>query len=157
MKKLLVLVAVLLVSATASYAQYQIPEGKMDLNVWSGKITVGGMEINEAMLPMYFSPEEQAMYRSANTLSYIGGGLIGFGIGYALGDLAASLITGKRSNGAVYITCGCISLIGVPFYAIGMNKAKKAIASYNSSHGYSFRPELDFGVQANGVGFALNF
>ena len=137
MKKLLVLVAVLLVSATASYAQYQIPEGKMELNVWSGKITVGGMNISGAMLPMYLTQEEQSMYNTGNTLACIGGALIGAGIGYALGDLiAASLITGKKSNGAVYITCGCISLIGVPFYAIGVNKAKKAIASYNSSHGY---------------------
>ena len=82
--------------------------------------------------------------------------------GFAGGWLTSSLIWGdkrdKSRDAYVYIGCGVVFLAGLPLHIVGVKKINKAIADYNTRHGFAAKaPEISLGAQQYGVGLALKF
>lgn len=144
---------------TQSQSKTSVPEGIMTLDHWTGKLSINGMNIDKNSTYLYFTPEAEAMYKSGDSISTVGDILIGAGVGGAAGYLVASLITGNtKGGGVVYGICACMVVAGIPLHFVGVNRINKAIADYNSKHGFAhFTPELSIGAQQHGVGIALNF
>lgn len=136
-----------------------LPEGVMTLDAWTGRLSINGMNIDRKSTHLYFSPETEALFKSGDALSTVGEILIGTGCGAALGYLISSYATSRTAgNGIMYTVCGGLVAAGVPMLVVGLNKINAAMADYNSKHGFaSCQPELNFGLQNNGIGLALRF
>ena len=66
-----------------------LPQGVMTYNSWSGKISVGGVTIEDEMLDRYFSPDDFQLFKSGKSVSTVGSILafagalpFGYSIGY---------------------------------------------------------------------------
>ena len=164
MKRIIVSIVLALV-AVVSYAQVaqNLPEGVMTLDRRSGKLSINGMNVAKNSTYLYLSPEAESLYKSGDTISSIGDILMGGSAGFAAGWLTSSLILGdkrvnKKADAPVYITCGAIFLVGLPLHFVGLNRINKAIADYNTRHGFTAKsPQLSMGVQQNGLGLSLQF
>lgn len=142
-----------------SESNNKLPEGIMTLDAWTGRLSINGMNIDKKSTFRYFSPETEALYKSGDALSTVGEILIGAGCGAALGYLISSYaMTRTAGNGVMYAVCGGVVAAGIPMLVVGLNKINTAIADYNTKHGYaSCPPEVNFGLQNNGIGLALRF
>ncbi len=145
---------------TDSPQSSSVPEGIMTLDRWSGRLSINGMNIDKKSTYLYFTPESEALYKSGDSISTVGDVLMSVGAGGAIGYLIGSLAAGGniQSGAAVYGVCAGLVAIGLPLHIVGVNKINKAIADYNSKHGFARNtPEFSVGVQNYGVGLALKF
>ena len=141
-------------------SQSNEPSGIMTLNQWTGRLSVNGMNIDKKSTYLYFTPESEALYKSGDSLATVGDVLMGLGAGGAVGHLIGTLAAGRniKSGAAVYGVYAGLVAIGLPFHIVGVNKINKAIADYNSKHGFAHNsPEFSVGLQNYGVGLALEF
>ena len=133
-----------------------IPSGVMTYNSWSGKISVGGVTIENGMLDRYFTPEDLEMYKSGKTMSTIGG--IGYMLGWALGGGGKPQPPyDKAFNAAKWMAIigGIVMIGGFAINIPGETKIKQAIDNYNSA--LTYRPTLHIGGTQNGIGIAYVF
>lgn len=100
--------------------------------------------------------------RTSNTLGYIGGTLMGTGLGLALGNAISTLAYGGDFQARPYIVCGGITVAGLipTIIHLHLNKAGKEtfmrIAErYNEQTGKVM--ELTLSPAESGFGIALNF
>lgn len=100
--------------------------------------------------------------RTSNTLGYIGGTLMGTGLGCALGNAISTLAYGGEFQARPYIVYGGITIVGLIPTLIHFNMNKKGketftrIAErYNTQTGKVM--ELTLSPARSGFGIALNF
>ena len=160
MKKLFILV-VCMMFAHALFAQEittkdnsSIPQGVMTYNPWSGKISVGGVTIENEMLNNYLSQEDIKSYKGSRTCMLVGGivGIVGaVPFGWSIG----TAIAGVKPNLGMLIGGGVAFVGGIVVSLVGEGKVKSIVKNYNSK--FSFQPQFQFGATDNGVGLALVF
>ena len=129
-----------------------LPQGLMTYNSWSGKVSIGGVTVENETLKLYLSPEDYRIYKNGKTTSTIGGvvGVIGaIPFGWCLGEWAA----GVEPNTDILIASGIVTAGGLIVSAIGENNMKKVIHKYNSS--LVFMPTINFGVSTNDLSMGL--
>ena len=161
MKRILITL-VLALAAVAAHAQVNLPEGHMTLDRKTGRLSINGMNIEKNSTYLYLSPEAEALYKSGDSISTVGDIMMSVSAGFAAGWLTSSLIWGdkrdKSKDAYVYIGCGVVFLAGLPLHVVGVNKINKAIADYNTRHGFAAKaPEISLGAQQYGIGLALKF
>ena len=141
---------------TTAEKKSSLPQGVMTYNSWSGKISVGGVTIEDEMLDRYFSPEDVQLFKSGKSVSTVGSILAYVGalpFGYSIGYMAAGET--DETNLALLIGGGTVMVTGIVVSSLGGKKVKKAMANYNSA--LTFQPEFHFGTTANGIGLAVVF
>lgn len=142
---------------TAAEKKSSLPQGVMTYNSWSGKISVGGVTIEDDMLDRYFSPEDFQLFKKGKSVSTVGSILAFAGalpFGYSIGYMAAAGET-DETNLALLIGGGAVMVTGIVVSSLGGKKMKKAMANYNST--LTFQPEFRLGATANGIGLAVVF
>lgn len=128
-----------------------LPQGMMTYNTWSGKVSVGGVTMENDMLEHYFTPEDYRLYRDGKQSALVGGviGVIGaIPLGWSLGEYVA----GKDLNKGLFIGGGLVMAYGLVMNAIGENRIKEALSHYNST--LVFAPSINFDP-ANDFDFGL--
>lgn len=100
--------------------------------------------------------------KTSNILGYIGGTLVGTGVGCALGHAISTLAYGGEFYARPYAVYGCITLVGLIPSILHFNMSKKGVStyasiaeSYNKSTGKVM--ELTLSPASSGFGIALNF
>ena len=142
---------------TAVEKKSSLPQGVMTYNSWSGKVSVGGVTIEDEMLDRYFSPDDFQLFKSGKKVSTVGSILAFAGalpFGYSIGYMAAAGET-DETNLALLIGGGAVMVTGIVVSSLGGKKMKKAMANYNSA--LTFQPEFHFGATTNGIGLAVVF
>ena len=134
-----------------------LPQGVMTYNSWSGKVSVGGVTVENEMLDRFFTPEDYQLFKRGRSVTTVGSifavaGALPFG--YSLGYMGAAGET-DETNMALLIGGGAVMVAGFIVGFTGESKMKKAIANYNSA--LTFQPEVHFGATNYGVGIALVF
>lgn len=128
-----------------------LPQGMMTYNSWSGKVSVGGVTMENEMLERYFTPEDYKMFTNGRS-SYVGGTIIGvigaIPFGWNLGALAA----GGEINREMFIGGGIVMVGGLVISMIGENRIKEAVSHYNSY--LTFVPTINWG-HTNDLDFGL--
>ena len=134
-----------------------LPQGVMTYNSWSGKVSVGGVTIENEMLNRYFTPEDYQLFKKGKSISTVGGIMAfvgGLPFGWSIGYMGAAGET-DETNLALLIGGGAMIVAGIIVGSSGGRKMKKAMANYNSA--LTFQPEVHFGATNYGVGIALVF
>lgn len=147
-------------SAPASVHVATPLSGVMTLNRRTGKLSIDGMDIDKRKAGDFFDAATNELYQRGDILSSVGQIMWICGVSFAVGYTIPVLISGdgSRVNTTVYVVCAGLVAVGVPLELAGLGKIRRAIAVYNTKHNLtSYTPELSFGLQANGVGFALQF
>lgn len=129
-----------------------LPQGMMTFNSWSGKVSVGGVTMDDDMLGRYFTPEDYKLYTNGRN-SYIGGTIMGVIGAIPFGWNLGTWIAGGKTNKELCIGSGLIMSLGLICSAIGESNIKKAISHYNST--LSFVPTIDFGTTTDDLGLGL--
>ena len=100
--------------------------------------------------------------KTASTLGYVGGTIMGLGIGCAARDLVSSAIYGYEIKAQPYIIYGCITVVGLIPTLIHFQMAKNGQAAYmriaetyNKTTGKV--TELTLSPARTGFGLAINF
>ena len=146
-----------------------LPSGVMTYNPWSGKVSVGGVTIENDMLDRFFTTDDLAFFKSGKTMSTVGGIIgvagacfFGYGAGYLLGWHIGGGGTpvppyDRPYNAAKWmlIVGGVVTIAGFAINIPGENKMKTAINNYNSA--LTYRPMLHIGGTENGFGVAYVF
>ena len=87
----------------------------------------------------------------------LGGGFMGYSVGYALG----TVMRGNTLNNTLFFSmlgAGAVFAgIGIGFEVGANNKVKKAVLIYNKSIKQNNPQTLDLGISANGMMLRLNF
>lgn len=101
-------------------------------------------------------------FQTAGALGYIGGTIMGIGLGCAAGDLIVSAIYGNPLNGRSYAVYGCVTALGLIPTLIHFQIAKNGRAeytriaeSYNKNTGKV--TGLTLTPARSGFGIAINF
>lgn len=136
-----------------------LPQGIMTFNDWSGKISVGGVTLENEMLDMYFSPADFDLYKQGKSnrtfgliVSCIGAVPVGWSLGYYMAGGE-----GQDQKQKKLLIGGGIALIGgLIIDGIGYNQIKRAISNYNHST-LAFQPELRLITNDIGIGLSLVF
>ena len=126
------------------------------------KFTQNGKNLKMGELVKTMESNQQAFdlikkSQSNNTLpsiiGFVGGGLIGWPIGTAIGGGDANWTLAGIGAGLV--------AIGIPISSSANKKAKQAVELYNSSLNltsfYEFKPEFKVIANGNGIGLSMNF
>lgn len=138
-----------------------LPQGVMTFNDWSGKISVGGVTIENEMLDMYFSPSDLELYKNGKTTNTVGlviGCIGAVPVGWSLGYYLAGGVGEDQKQKSLLIGGGIALISGMVLNAIGYHEIKTAVSNYNHSS-LAFQPELRL-VATNtdiGIGLALVF
>ncbi len=158
MKKALLTLTIIIVSITISNAQ------KISIEKTFGglKFTQSGKDLtmNELVSTMKSNQNSYKLIKSANSnnllaqvIGGIGGGLIGYPIGTAIGG-------GKPNWTLAGIGAGLVG-ISIPISSNVTRKAKKAVEIYNSSlnptTSTNFNPNFKILTNSNGIGLSMNF
>jgi hypothetical protein len=160
MKKLFILVVCMMFAHALSAQEIiskdnsSIPQGVMTYNPWSGKISVGGVTIENEMLNNYLSQEDIKSYKGSRTCMLVGGivGIVGaVPFGWSIG----TAIAGAKPNLGMLIGGGVAFVGGIVVSLVGEGKVKSIVNNYNSK--LAFQPQFQFGATDNGVGLALVF
>lgn len=134
-----------------------LPQGVMTYNSWSGKVSVGGVTVENEMLDRFFTPEDYQLFKKGKSVSTVGSVLACVGavpFGYSIGYMGAAGET-DETNLAMLIGGGVVMIAGIIVGSTGERKMKKAMANYNSA--LTFQPEFHIGATNYGVGIALVF
>lgn len=168
MKRFIIIIAAVAGFAFSANAQTYYDDG--ELSVSHDTFCLNGMPLDDGQVLDLLGKEvydheylpAKKKLKTAGTLEYIGGTMIGFGIGCAIGDLLSNTIYGGELNAKSYITYGCISLAGVVPAIIGSRMSRNGMAtyariaeSYNRNTGKV--TELTLSPAKSGLGIALNF
>ena len=146
-----------------------LPTGIMTYNSWSGKISVGGVTIENEMLDRYLAAEELAAFKSGRAMATVGGimsivGAIPFGggVGYLIGWNIGGGGVPSGSYARSYNAATTMAIVGGVLFAAGLAinipgeaKVKKVVNNYNAA--LTYRPTLSIGATPNGVGLAFVF
>lgn len=158
MKKVLLTLTIIIVSITISNAQ------KISIEKTFGglKFTQNGknLTMNELVSTMQSTPKSYKLIKSAKSnnllaqvIGGVGGGLIGFPIGTAIGG-------GKPNWTLAGIGAGLVG-ISIPISSNVKKKVKKAVEIYNSSLNFTtsnnFNPNFKIIANRNGIGLSMNF
>lgn len=104
----------------------------------------------------------QQKFKTAGAVGYIGGTIMGIGIGCAAGDLIVSAIYGNPLNGRSYAIYGCVTAIGLIPTLIAFHMEKNGRAAYaNIAETYNKNTgkvtALTLSPARSGLGIAINF
>ena len=158
MKKMLLTLTIIIASITISNAQ------KISIEKTFGglKFTQKGknLTMNELVSTMKSNPNSYKLIKSAKSnnifaqiIGGIGGGLIGYPIGTAIGG-------GKPNWTLAGIGAGLVG-ISIPISSNVNKKAKEAVEIYNSSlnstTSTNFNPTFNIITNGNGIGLSINF
>ena len=119
MKRLLTAVALL--AGFIFNANAQTTDDPSQLNVSNDMFFINGMPFNEGEIldllgeDIYnneYLPAKKKL-KTANRLGYVGGTIMGLGIGCAAGDLVSSALYGYEIKAQPYIIYGCITVVGL--------------------------------------------
>jgi len=158
MKKVLLTLVIIIASIAISNAQ------KINVEKAFGgfKYTQNGkiLTMRELVSTMEGHPNAYRLMKSAKSSNFlaqviggVGGGLIGYPIGTAIGG-------GKPNWALAGIGAGLV-VISIPISSNVNKKAKKAVEIYNSSlestGSTNFSPSFKFIANGNGIGFSMNF
>lgn len=168
MKRLLMIIVALAGFAFCANAQTGYDDS--ELSIVHDTFCLNGMPLNDGEVldllgkDVYeneYLPAKKKL-KASGTLGYVGGTLIGVGIGCAVGDLVGKALYGGEFNARSYIAYGCISLAGVIPAIIGARMSRNGMAtyariaeSYNKNTGKVI--ELTLSPAKSGLGIALNF
>ena len=168
MKRLLTVVALFVGFIFNTNAQ--TTDGPSQLNVSNDRFFINGMPLNDGeILDLLgedihnneYLPAKKKL-KTASTLGYIGGTIMGLGIGCAAGDLVSSAIYGYEIKAQPYIIYGCITVVGLIPTLIHFKMAKNGQAAYmriaetyNKTTGKV--TALTLSPARTGFGLAINF
>ena len=119
MKRLLTAVALL--AGFIFNANAQTTDDPSQRNISNDMFFINGMPLNEGEIldllgeDIYnneYLPAKKKL-KTANTLGYVGGTIMGLGIGCAAGDLVSSALYGYEIKAQPYIIYGCITVVGL--------------------------------------------
>ncbi|MAD96171.1 MAG: hypothetical protein CMB99_02480 [Flavobacteriaceae bacterium] len=158
MKKILLTLTLLIGSITLSFAQkieYQKVFGgykyTQDGSYLTMKQISKAVEANTQAFDLM--KKAQSNNSIANVMGFIGGGLIGWPIGTAVG--------GGDANWALAGIGAGLVAVAIPISNSAHKKARKAIDMYNSSNGMAstknFTPEFKIVGNTNGFGISMSF
>jgi len=147
MKYLLVLC--LLASCLCSTAQIEIQKKGFYQGgrLLTPKELVSIMENNSAALTL--ATKAKSNYGAANALGFVGGFLIGWPIGTAIG--------GGEPEWALLGVGAGITAIAIPIMSSAKKKMTEAVTIYNDGLESTSSIRLDFKVTGNGVGLVFKF
>ena len=100
--------------------------------------------------------------KSAETIGYIGGTMMGVGVGLAAGDLISSALYGTTGDSRRYLVYGGITLVGLIPTLVSFSMVKNGRSAYTRiaetyNKGTGRTTELNLGPASSGLGIALNF
>jgi hypothetical protein len=109
------------------------------------------MKFNVAAYPVI--KKARAKNKIANVLGFMGGGLVGWPVGDYLADEEPNWTLAAVGIGVVFFS--------VSLAATASKQAKKAVDLYNSSLDetsfHKYKPQFDFVVSGNQIGFVMRF
>ena len=168
MKRLLAILA--FIAGFIFSANAQTTDETSQLSVSNDRFFINGMPLNDGEIldllgeDIYnneYLPARKKL-KTANTLGYVGGTIMGLGIGCAAGDLVSSAIYGYEIKAQPYIIYGCITVVGLIPTLIHFQMAKNGHATYariaetyNKTTGKV--TELTLSPAKTGFGLAINF
>ena len=131
-----------------------LPQGMMTYNGWSGKVSVGGVTMEDDLLDKYFAESDLEVFNNGRTMMTVGGivGVIG---AIPFGWCVGAALAGGDVNSGVFITSTIAFLGGMIVSLCGESKVKEAVYNYNSV--LAFQPKVHFGATHSGIGLALSF
>lgn len=151
-------------------ANAQTADETSQLNVSNDRFFINGMPLNDGEIldllgeDIYnneYLPAKKKL-KTANTLGYVGGTIMGIGVGCAAGDLVSSAIYGYKIKAQPYIIYGCITAVGliptlIHFHMVKNGQAAYAriAETYNKTTGKV--TELTLSPARTGFGLAINF
>ena len=127
-----------------------LPQGVMAYN--NGKVSVGGIIIENEMLKRYFTSEDYSLFKNGKSLM-LGGGIVSIIGSVVLGYSSGWMITGGKPLWG--LLSGVASIGGLIVCAIGEDNVREAVNNYNSS--LVFQPEIRIGTTTNGIGLVVVF
>ncbi len=150
------------------YYRGGIPRGVMTYNEWSGRISVGGVTIENDMLTMYLDDKDFQTFNESRKQA-MAGSIIALvsavPLGFSLGSMLGMAIAGdpqskdyQQTMNACLVTAGISGAV----FAVGAIldiPAEKKIKAVVNRYNQSLKKELTFqvGPTQNGIGLAINF
>lgn len=168
MKRIILIIAALASFALSSFAQSHLTDGQ--LYVVGEQFYMNGLPLNDGELKDLLGEEmynddylsARKKLRVSNTLGYIGGTLVGTGVGCALGNAISTLAYGGEFYARPYIVYGGIAVIGLipsilhfSMSRKGMETYARIAETYNKNTGKIM--ELSISPASSGFGIAFNF
>lgn len=151
-------------------ANAQTTDETSQLNVSNDRFFMNGMPLNDGEIldllgeDVYnneYLPARKKL-KTASTLGYVGGTIMGVGVGCAVGDLVSSALYGYEIKAQSYIVYGCITAVGLIPTLIHFQMTKNGQAAYmriaetyNKTTGKV--TELTLSPARTGFGLAINF
>ena len=129
-----------------------LPQGVM--TYYNGKVSVGGVTIENEMLKRYFTAEDYSLFKNGKSLM-LGGGIVSIIGSVVLGYSSGWMITGGKPLWGLLIGGGVASIGGLIVCAIGEDNVREAVNNYNFS--LAFQPEIRIGTTTNGIGLVVVF
>ena len=109
-----------------------LPQGVMTYNSWSGKVSVGGVTVENEMLDRFFTPEDYQLFKSGKSVNTVAGILACVGavpFGWSIGYMGAAGET-DETNMAMLIGGGAMMVAGIIVSSMGGRKMKRAMANH---------------------------
>jgi len=125
----------------------------LGMAVYSGNRRLTHLEIKSLFLN---NSNAEDLYLSGRSLKAFGGVLIYPSIVIALSGVLLS-VNGEEINMTMMAISGVGVILGVFMSGSGNTKIRKSIDLYNTEISPSSQVQLDFGIQAHGIGLALKF
>ncbi len=140
------------ISQSSTTNNSTLPQGVMAYN--NGKVSVGGVTIENEMLERYFTSEDYSLFKKGKSL-ILGGGIVNIIGCAALGYSIGWMIAGGKPLWDLFIGGGVASIGGLIVCLIGEDDVRTAVNNYNSS--LVFQPEIRIGTTTNGIGLVVVF
>lgn len=160
MKQFIVLTAIIIFSASSSFAQNKQGLLRMKNGFWGWQFYKNDEKIKmgEVQDLLQSNPEALSKFKAAKTNSIVStiiGSIGGFMFGYTLGQATA----GVDADWTVGGIGGGLIVVSIPIGISANRKAKKAIEMYNDGLTTTSlrRTEVYFGATQNGMGIRLQF
>ena len=135
-----------------------LPQGVMTFNDWSGKVSVGGVTIENEMLDMYFSPKDLELYsqgKSKRILGLVVGCVGAVPFGMSCGYYLAGGTREDQKYKKMLIGGGALFIGGLIIDGIGYNQIKRAISNYNHSN-LAFQPDFHLFTTGTDIGIGIS-
>ena len=109
-----------------------LPQGIMTYNSWSGKVSIGGVTVDDKTLDLYLSPDDCQSFKQGRSL-YTSGTVIGCIGAIPFGWCLGTMLAGAEVNTGLLLGSSVVMVGGLIMSYTGENKMKEAINKYNSS------------------------